>query len=71
MAVWFLANAFGYYVAGTLSSLYPDNKTTSFLGYSMTNLYDFFILFVVMSGAASVILFGISKWLKGRMHGVK
>lgn len=70
MAVWFLANAFGYYVAGTLSKLYPDNKTTSFLGYSMNNLYDFFILFVMMAGAASVILFGISKKLQGRMHGV-
>jgi len=68
MAVWFLANAFGYYVAGTLSKLYPDNKTTSFLGYEMGNLYDFFILFVVMAGVASVVLFGISKWLKGRMQ---
>jgi len=71
MAVWFLANAFGYYVAGTLSSLYPDNKTTSFLGYSMHNLYDFFMLFVVMAGVASMLLFGISKKLQKLMNGVK
>lgn len=71
MAVWFLANAFGYYVAGTLSSLYPDNSTTYFLGYRMTNLYDFFLLFVAMSGVASVVLFGMSKWLQKRMHGIK
>lgn len=67
MAVWFLANAFANYLAGTLSSLYPDKHSTSFLGYTMTNLYDFFILFVVMSGIASVILFSLSKWLQKLM----
>ena len=67
MAVWFLANAFANYLAGTLSSLYPDKHSTSFLGYTMTNLYDFFILFVVMSGIASVILFSLSKWLQRLM----
>ncbi len=71
MAVWFLANAFANYLAGTLSTLYPDNKTTSFLGYQMTNLYDFFILFVVMSGVASIILFALSGKLQKLMHGVK
>lgn len=67
MAVWFLANAFANYLAGTLSSLYPDKHSTSFLGYTMTNLYDFFILFVVMSGIASIILFSLSKWLQRLM----
>ncbi len=71
MAVWFLANSFANYLAGTLSSLYPDKHPTSFLGYTMTNLYDFFILFVVMSGIASIILFGLSKWLQKLMNGVK
>ena len=71
MAVWFLANSFANYLAGTLSSLYPDKNPTSFLGYTMTNLYDFFILFVVMSGIASLILFGLSKWLQKLMNGVK
>jgi proton-dependent oligopeptide transporter, POT family len=71
MAVWFLANSFANYLAGTLSSLYPDKNPTSFLGYTMTNLYDFFILFVVMSGIASLILFVLSKWLQKLMNGVK
>jgi proton-dependent oligopeptide transporter, POT family len=71
MAVWFLANSFANYLAGTLSSLYPDKKPTSFLGYTMTNLYDFFILFVVMSGVASLILFFLSRKLQKLMGGVK
>jgi len=71
MAVWFLANSFANYLAGTLSSLYPDKKPTSFLGYTMTNLYDFFILFVVMAGIASLILFGLSRQLQKLMNGVK
>ena len=50
MAVWFLASAAANKLAGVLSALYPDGKTTTFMGYEMNNLYDFFILFVVMSG---------------------
>ena len=71
MAVWFLANAFANKLAGVLSALYPDNKTTTFLGYEMTNLYDFFVLFVVMSGVASLILFLLSRKLLQMMHGLK
>jgi len=71
MAVWFLANAAANKLAGVLSALYPDNKTTHFLGYEMTNLYDFFILFVVMSGVASLILFFLSGRLLKMMHGMK
>lgn len=72
MGTWFLANATANKFAGTLSSLYPESgKPTLFLGYEMTNLYDFFILFIVMSGVASLILFGISKWLLKMMHGIK
>jgi POT family proton-dependent oligopeptide transporter len=71
MAVWFLANAFANYLAGVLSSLYPDNKTTSFLGYSMNNLYDFFMLFVVMAGVASLILFFLSRKLEKLMSGIR
>jgi POT family proton-dependent oligopeptide transporter len=67
MAVWFLANAFANKLAGVLSALYPDGKTTSFLGYQMTSLYDFFMLFVVMSGMAAIILFALTKWLQKMM----
>jgi len=69
MAVWFLANAAANKLAGVLSALYPEaGKTTSFLGYKMTNLYDFFMLFVVMAGLASLILFLLTKQLKKMAH---
>jgi POT family proton-dependent oligopeptide transporter len=72
MAVWFLGNAGGNKLAGVLSALYPENgKTTSFLGYQMNNLYDFFMLFVFMSGIAGVILLLLSKRLQKMMHGIK
>jgi POT family proton-dependent oligopeptide transporter len=67
MAVWFTANAFANKFAGVLSSLYPDGKTTYFAGYAITNLYDFFILFVIMAGAAATILFLIARKLKTMM----
>ncbi|OQP50919.1 peptide ABC transporter [Niastella yeongjuensis] len=69
MAVWFLANAAANKLAGVLSALYPEaGKTTNFMGYHMTNLYDFFMLFVGMAGVASLILFFLTKLLKKMMH---
>lgn len=68
MAVWFLANAAANKLAGVLSALYPDGKTTSFAGYEMNNLYDFFLLFVGMSGVAALILFLLTKRLQKMMH---
>jgi len=69
MAVWFTANAFGNKLAGVLSALYPENgKTTTFLGYHMNNLHDFFMLFVFMAGIASLILFLLSSKLKKMMQ---
>lgn len=68
MAIWFTANAFGNKLAGVLSSLYPNNgKTTSFLGYQMHNLYEFFMLFVFMAGIASLTLFLLTKKLQKMM----
>lgn len=72
MGTWFLANATANKFAGTLSAFYPEEgKTTSFIGYEMSSMYDFFMLFVVMSGVASIILFFLSKKLVKMMHGVK
>jgi proton-dependent oligopeptide transporter, POT family len=65
MAVWFLANAYANKLAGVLSSLAPtEGKPTSFLGYEMNNIYDFFMLFVFMAGLASLVLFGLTKKLQ-------
>jgi len=41
---------------------------SSFLGFEIHNLYDFFMLFVVMSGVAAFILFLLTKWLKKMMN---
>ena len=67
-----MSNAAANKFAGFLSGLYPENgMTKSFAGYHISTLYDFFILFVIMSGLAAVILFGLSKWLEKLMGGVK
>jgi POT family proton-dependent oligopeptide transporter len=74
MGIWFLAIATGNKLAGTMSSLYPDAKSGVFpsvLGFQITNLFDYFILFVFFSGAASLILFFLCKKLEKMMHGVK
>ncbi|RZK42922.1 MAG: MFS transporter [Hymenobacter sp.] len=64
MAVWFLANAAANYLAGYMSSLYPDPKSTKpapvLLGFHITNLYDFFLVFVVSAAVAAALLFIIS-----------
>ena len=68
MAIWFTANAFGNKLAGSLSALYPENgQTTSFLGYKMSNTYDFFMLFVAMSGVAALLLFLLTRRLQKMM----
>lgn len=43
----------------------------SFMGYTISSLYDFFMLFVFMAGIASIILFFLSKRLLKMMHGVR
>jgi proton-dependent oligopeptide transporter, POT family len=77
MGTWFLANAAANKFAGTLSALIPptgDIDPTkpvvypSFLGFQITNLYEFFMLFIVMTGAAAAILFLLSGWLQKMQH---
>jgi POT family proton-dependent oligopeptide transporter len=69
MAVWFTANAFANKLAGVFSALYPENgKVTSFAGYQITNLHEFFLFFVMTAGVASIILFFLSNKLKGLME---
>ncbi|HYF33448.1 MAG TPA: peptide MFS transporter [Chitinophagaceae bacterium] len=110
MGVWFLANAAGYALAGTLGALLPPtgdkykraadmgidlqavlDKTTPvsaevlaklnadklpteypvFAGFTIHNLFEFFMVFVILPGAAGIILFLLSGWLKKMMHGVR
>ncbi len=108
--VFFLSNASGYALAGTLGSILPatgeaftkatelgidlqgilDKKVVptaeqlalltqnkiaaanpSFAGFEIHNLFEFFMVFVALTGVASVILFAITPKLKKMMHGVK
>ena len=108
--VFFLSNASGYALAGTLGSIMPatgekftkakelgidlqgvldktitpsaeqlkllaDNKIRSFnptfAGFTIHNLYEFFMVFVILCGAASILLFLLTPRLKKMMHGVK
>lgn len=110
MGVWFLGNAAGYALTGTLGALLPPtgdkyekaaekgidlagvlNKTAQptadqlaflsenkiptdypvFAGFTITNLFEFFMVFVVLCGAAAVILYGLTPLLKKMMHGVR
>lgn len=78
MGTWFLANAAANKFAGTLSALIPPTAGAevstepivypSFLGFEITNLYEFFMLFIIMTGAAAAILFVLSSWLQKMMH---
>jgi proton-dependent oligopeptide transporter, POT family len=108
--VFFLSNASGYALAGTLGALIPatgdkfkkaqelginlqdvlDKKITLttdqiaildkaqlptsnpvFVGFEIHNLFEFFMVFVVLCGIASVILFALTPFLKKMMHGIK
>ena len=110
MGVWFLSNAAGYALTGTLGALLPPtgDKFTmaadkginlqsildgqaqptaeqltylaqqkipivypTFAGFTIHNLFEFFMVFVILCGAASVILYAITPILKKMMHGVK
>jgi POT family proton-dependent oligopeptide transporter len=73
MGTWFLGNAAANKFAGTLSALIPpsepaaDQVWPTFLGYEITNLYQFFMLFIIMTGIAAGILFVLSRALQKMM----
>jgi POT family proton-dependent oligopeptide transporter len=107
--VFFLSNASGYALAGTLGALMPNTtdkfieaskngidlqgildkkivptaeqlailnkakiaiENPHFMGFTIHNLYEFFMVFVVLSGAAAGLLLLISGRLRKMMHGV-
>ena len=108
--VFFLSNASGYALAGTLGSIMPatgdkftkakelgidlqavldktvtptaqqlqllaENKirafNPTFAGFTIHNLFEFFMVFVVLCGIASALLFMLTPKLKKMMHGVR
>ncbi len=42
-----------------------------FVGFTLRTLYDFFMLFVVLCGAAGLVLYALSPFMKRMMHGVR
>lgn len=42
-----------------------------FAGFTIKNLYEFFMVFVVLCGAAAVVLYALTPLLKRMMHGVR
>lgn len=72
MGVWMLSLAAANKFSGVLSGYYPEGGVAKhFMGYEIATLSDFFMLFVFMSGAAAVILFLLSSYLKRLMQGVE
>lgn len=108
--VFFLSNASGYALAGTLGSILPatgeqfteaskmgidlkavldkqvvptaeqvkmlaDKKISidypTFSGFTIHNLFEFFMVFVILCGAAAILLFLLTPRLKKMMHGIK
>jgi POT family proton-dependent oligopeptide transporter len=57
------------------TKLLADNQITdhypSFAGFEITSLYEFFMVFVVLCGIASIILFLLTPVIKKMMHGVR
>lgn len=108
--VFFLSNASGYALAGTLGSILPAtgekfkkaqemginlqgvlDKTIIptadqitilaknqismqypvFVGHPIHNLFEFFMVFVILCGIAAILLFALTPLLKKMMHGIR
>lgn len=72
MGVWFLSLSAANKFSGVLSGYYPEEGVAkSFMGFEIATLSQFFMLFVVMSGVAAVVLFVLSSLLNRMMEGVE
>ncbi len=69
MGVWFLSSAAANKLAGVLSALYPEEgqPVSSILGWQIAGLHDFFMIFVVMSFVAAIVLAVLSHRLERLM----
>ena len=76
MGVWLMSTAAANKFAGLLAGYLPSDKEGNivvkhFMGIEIASLYDFFILFVVMSAIAGVIMLcSVNKMMK-MMHGIR
>ncbi|MBF0544657.1 MAG: peptide MFS transporter [Candidatus Riflebacteria bacterium] len=53
-----------------LADMGLSNHYPSLIGYQITSLFDFFVIFIVLSGLSALLLFGLYKKLIKMMHGV-
>ena len=68
MGIWYLSTSVSNFAAGKLATLYPEAGQTKYLlGIPITDLHDFFLIFVVMSAIASLLLFCLCPLLKRMM----
>ncbi len=51
---------------GLIKPAYP-----SFMGFKLRDVYDFFMLFVVLCGLAGLVLYALTPMMKKMMHGVR
>lgn len=58
MGVWLLSNSASNIIGGQLAALMPStNKTAStFFGFAITRIDQFFLVFAIISGAAAVVM---------------
>ncbi len=72
MGVWFLSSASANIFAGKLSTLLPQAGQVNcrFLGFSITTYSDFFLVFVLLSGMAGVVLAMLSPMMKRMSKGI-
>ncbi|MEZ4772045.1 MAG: peptide MFS transporter [Bacteroidia bacterium] len=54
------------YTEANLPAAFP-----SFAGFTITSLYEFFMIFVLLCGVAAIVLLAITPFLKRMMHGIK
>ena len=55
--------------------LLDENQIAStykvFAGFEIHNLFEFFMVFVVLTGIAAIVLFALTPIIKKMMHGVR
>ena len=54
-----------------LSKNHISAENPVFVGFEIHNLYEFFMVFVVLTGIAAILLFSLKPVLKKLMHGVQ
>jgi proton-dependent oligopeptide transporter, POT family len=53
------------------ASVIFENSENSLFGFKINTLYAFFIIFIIMSGATSLLLFVLHKRVEKLMHGIR